>query len=79
MKKKEDLKNGLRGRPDQQQRAQPKPQLGQEAALGKQVEVLHHCLDNQVNMQQFLGKAQQMMRQQAEKPDQSGRASKAND
>ena len=76
LKKKEDLKNRLRGRPAQ--RAPPKPQLDQEAALGKQLEVLHHCLDNQVSMQEFLGKAHQMMQQQVGKTDLSGKASKAN-
>ena len=51
LKKKEDLKNGLRGRPEQ--RAPPKPQLDQEVMIGKQPEVLPHCFDDQMSSKEF--------------------------
>ena len=40
--------------------------------LGKQVEVLHHCLVNQVNMKDLLGKAHKTMHLQIGKTDLSG-------
>ena len=44
LKKKEDIKNGLRGRPG------PHVPVEGEAMLGKQLEILHHCLDNKASV-----------------------------
>ena len=44
LKKKEDIKNGLRGRPGHHEVVEG------EAMPGKQLEILHHCLDNKASV-----------------------------
>ena len=62
LKKRQDLRNRLRGRPLEEPLLQPhiagpNGSVKVKAMLGKQVKVLHQCLDNQVNVELFLGRA----------------------